>query len=84
MAGRACRGCTIVMVGSTRTCLHDVAGTPVMTGGAALDVNTLDKSTGGLGMTVVTFTRTVVQLSVMVVCKFVVARIGVRCVADNT
>ena len=72
------------MVVSTGKGIHNVAGTPVMTGGAARGVNTLDSSTGGLGMTVVTFTRTVVQLSVMVHGIFVVGRTGVRCMTGYT
>jgi hypothetical protein len=43
-----------------------------MTGGATLDVNTLDSSTGGLGMAVITLTR-VGKLTVMIVCVEVVA-----------
>ena len=72
------------MVVSDVICPHNVTAASVMTGSAALGVNTLDFSTGGLGMTVVTFTSTVVQLSVMVHGKFMIASTRVRCVTGDT
>ena len=85
MALRTGIGVSVCMVGSARSGFHNVAACRVMAAAAAYTaVNTsLDSSTGGLGMTEITFCL-VGELTVMVGAIIVVARTAVRCMTVNT